>query len=90
MHKHSDKFHYFQPKAGTICFPALKESFCNSAEKFCAHLIAKHGILLVPGIHFGQPAGDRHIRLGLGRVDYRKNLDRLDEVISDPSINSIF
>jgi aspartate/methionine/tyrosine aminotransferase len=53
MHKHSDKFHYFQPKAGTICFPALKESFCNSAEKFCAHLIAKHGILLVPGIHFG-------------------------------------
>ena len=59
---HKDRFGWYRPKAGSIAFPALLQGTVNA---FCADLVRKTGVLLLPGTLYGR--GYRAFRVGYGR-----------------------
>jgi len=54
---------WLPPRAGSVAFPRLRH---GSAEDLAAPLAHDHGVLILPGSHFGMPA---HFRVGYGRSD---------------------
>ncbi len=52
----------------------------GDVDRFCADLVAKTGVLLLPGTLFD--AGDAHFRLGYGRSDLPRGLRVLEEYLS--------
>jgi aspartate/methionine/tyrosine aminotransferase len=73
---HSDRFNWHRPKAGSIAFPALLH---GKADRFCADLAAKAGVLLVPGTLFGKYPGA--FRIGFGRKNLPEALSHLEKYI---------
>ncbi|WP_321793779.1 aminotransferase class I/II-fold pyridoxal phosphate-dependent enzyme [Caballeronia sp. J97] len=60
--RHAARFEWHRPRAGTIGFVRLKHA---SAEQFCAELLERTGVLLLPSTLVDH--GDAHVRLGFGR-----------------------
>ena len=81
--RHSLLFEWAPPQAGSVCFPRLQVTagIIRGSEAFCAALLERTGILLLPSTVFGY--GDRHVRLGLGRDDLRQALELFDEYLGD-------
>ena len=72
----SDRFTWHRPRAGSIAFPALLH---DEADRFCADLVAKAGVLLLPGSLFGNyPAA---FRIGFGRMNLPEALHQLEKYI---------
>jgi aspartate/methionine/tyrosine aminotransferase len=58
-------FSWVRPRGGSIGFPRLGGGL--DADAFSAELVAKEGVLLLPGTRFGHPGN--HVRIGFGRAD---------------------
>jgi aspartate/methionine/tyrosine aminotransferase len=79
--RHAGQFDWARPRAGTVTFPRLRES--GPAEAFCADLLARKGVLLLPGeVYEYTGDGDGgHFRVGYGRVNLPEALAHLDEYL---------
>jgi len=75
INAHSHILSWSKPNAGTIGFARLK--IVTPALDFCEGIVAEHGIMIVPSEIFDY--GDKHIRLGFGRLSLQEGLDRLGE-----------
>jgi aspartate/methionine/tyrosine aminotransferase len=56
-----DSFTWYPPRAGAICWARYRQSV--GALDIVERLRAEHGVLLVPGEHFGMP---NYLRFGYG------------------------
>jgi aspartate/methionine/tyrosine aminotransferase len=72
--RNEDQFSWVRPKAGSVCFPALKH---GNIDQFSAGLVEEEGVLLLPASQFGYPGN--HFRLGYGRRDMVAGLMRLED-----------
>ena len=61
LKRFGDTFTWHPPQAGAICLVKYRQGI--SALDLVERMRAEHGVLLVPGDHFGLP---RHIRFGFG------------------------
>jgi aspartate/methionine/tyrosine aminotransferase len=66
------RLQWVRPQAGTIGFARVRDS----AEAFCAQTLASCGVLFAPANLF--EAGDRHIRVGLGRTTFDEAMHALE------------
>lgn len=66
-----------RPQAGPVALVGVNRP---SAEAFCQELIDEAGLLLLPATNLDYD--DRHVRFGFGRRDAARNLQRLDEYLS--------
>ncbi len=73
--EHAEIFEWTRPIAGPIAFPSLRGG--RSADPFCADLVAKAGIMLLPGSLYGPQFG-ASFRLGFGRRNLPEALARLE------------
>lgn len=60
LSEHEDWFEWVEPKGGLSVFPRLRR---GDSESFCQELLAREGILLLPGHVYGEP---QHVRFGFG------------------------
>jgi|WetSurMetagenome_2_1015567.scaffolds.fasta_scaffold185571_2 aspartate/methionine/tyrosine aminotransferase len=77
--RHPHRFAWVPPQAGTVCFPRLKcpgATGAPGAAAFCARLLERTGVLLLPSTVYGYE--DSHFRLGLGRDDFSAGLEVLE------------
>ncbi len=63
-----------RPKVGCIGFPRLLSDV--PAGRFAAELVEEEGVMLLPGSVYGHQGN--HFRLGFGRRNFPKALERLD------------
>lgn len=75
---HVELFAWHRPKAGSIAFPMLLR---GPVDKFCADLVKKKGVLLLPGTLYG--SGFNAFRIGFGRKNLPESLERFAEYIQD-------
>jgi aspartate/methionine/tyrosine aminotransferase len=73
---HQGLFHWYRPKAGSIAFPRLLR---GTVDEFCADLVEKAGVLLLPGTLYGD--GSNSFRVGFGRRNLPEALDKLEEYV---------
>ena len=73
---HEDLFVWDRPKAGSIAFPRLLR---GQADEFCAGLVEKTGVLLLPGTLYG--SGYNSFRIGFGRRNLPEAVDRFEEYL---------
>jgi aspartate/methionine/tyrosine aminotransferase len=71
-----DRFGWYRPKAGTIAFPHLRR---GAVDAFCADLVEKAGVLLLPGTLYG--AEYNAFRIGFGRQNLPEALERFGEYL---------
>lgn len=76
FHQHPDLFAWQRPKAGSIAFPLLQK---GSVDEFCADLVSKAGVLLLPGSLYGP--GYNAFRVGFGRRNLPKALEKFEDYI---------
>ena len=76
FHSHVDLFSWDRPKAGSIAFPLLLR---GAIDEFCADLVEKSGVLLLPGTLY--KGGYNCFRIGFGRKDLPDSLDRFEAYI---------
>ena len=92
---HAEIFDWVPPQAGTVCFPRLKAARATgghspasearatgtvrSAGEFCARVLERTGVLLLPSTVYDYD--DSHFRLGLGRKDFGEGLAALDDFL---------
>ncbi len=76
---HSDLFAWQRPKAGSIAFPRLLR---GEVDAFCADLVRRAGVLLLPGTLYDP--GFNSFRIGFGRKNLPDSLARLEEYLRDP------
>jgi aspartate/methionine/tyrosine aminotransferase len=74
--RHSARFAWQRPQAGSIGFPRLTGE--NIAD-FCKNLVEKSGVLLLPGSLY-EDSGN-HFRIGFGRKNFPDALTRLEEFL---------
>ncbi|MBI9045661.1 MAG: aminotransferase class I/II-fold pyridoxal phosphate-dependent enzyme [Anaerolineaceae bacterium] len=72
--QYPELFNWLPPMAGSIAFPELK---MHPVDTFCKNLVDTKNTLLAPGHLFGHVGN--HFRLGLGRRNFPKGIERLDE-----------
>lgn len=70
---HGDRFGWYRPNAGSVAFPALRHG--NVAD-FCAQLVSRAGVLLLPGTLYGSDYNA--FRIGFGRKNLPEALERLE------------
>jgi aspartate/methionine/tyrosine aminotransferase len=75
--RREDWFSWVRPQAGSMAFPRLLR---GHVEEFCDRLVKQMGVLLIPGSIYDD-AGN-HFRLGLGRKNLPKAVERFDEFLS--------
>ena len=73
---HRDLFAWYRPRAGSIAFPALLR---GTVEEFCADLVEKAGVLLLPGTLYGERFNC--FRIGFGRKNLPEALEKFDEYL---------
>lgn len=73
---HADLFEWHRPKGGSVAFPMLLR---GDVEAFCADLVKKAGVLLLPGTLFGSAFNG--FRIGFGRRNMPEALSRFQEYI---------
>jgi len=76
--KHAARVSWTSPLAGSIAFPEWIGA--QSVEDFCQAALAQQGLMIVPGSLFDHPG--RRFRIGLGRKNFAKALEHLDEFLS--------
>jgi len=76
---HERLFSWLRPRAGPVAFPAVR--FAPSCDDFCAGLLRRHGVLLLPGRLFA--AGPEHFRIGFGRRDFSCGLEKLSAYLAE-------
>lgn len=81
---HEATFEWSIPEAGLFAFPR----YCGpgTADEFCANLLEKMGVLLVPGSLFRSELAavpEDHVRVGFTRPETEEALDRLDEILAN-------
>jgi aspartate/methionine/tyrosine aminotransferase len=74
MQRHTDRFAWIAPRAGSIAFPQLLGD--RSIDEFVDALVRKEGVLLLPGSMYGYSGN--HFRIGLGRANLPEALKRLE------------
>ncbi|MFZ5631350.1 MAG: aminotransferase class I/II-fold pyridoxal phosphate-dependent enzyme [Bacillota bacterium] len=72
-------FSWQRPKAGPIAFPSIR--WDGHVEDFCTDLVHSKGVLLLPGNYFD--FGNRNFRIGLGRKNMPRCVERLEEYIRE-------
>ncbi len=70
-----DRFTWIRPSGGSIGFPRLTVPGV-AIDDWAAELVKAEGVLIVPGSVFGYSGN--HFRLGFGRTDLPKALERLE------------
>ncbi len=75
---HAGRFDWRRPRAGSIAFPTLRQ---GAVDAFCADLLRKKGVLLLPGTLYGP--GFNSFRIGFGRRNLPHALDRLEQYVRD-------
>ncbi|KND57393.1 Aspartate aminotransferase [Candidatus Burkholderia verschuerenii] len=76
--RRADRFEWHRPRAGTIGFVRLK---LGNAERFCADLLERTGVLLLPSTLIDH--GDAHVRIGFGKRNMPDVLGRLDAYLDE-------
>jgi aspartate/methionine/tyrosine aminotransferase len=79
MRRHAEYFSWQEPRAGPVAFPRI--NFAQASDDFCADLLKKQGVLLLPGRLFG--AGPEHFRIGFGRRNFSQGLAMLDAYMKE-------
>ena len=74
--RHSERFTWQRPKAGTIGFPRLLD---GDVDAFCSTLVKSVGVLLVPGTLFDDRGN--HFRIGFGRKNLPEAITRLEQFL---------
>jgi aspartate/methionine/tyrosine aminotransferase len=80
MSRRPELFEYSVPDGGCVSFPRYLGA--EGVDEFCRRAVEDHGVLMLPGSVYRSPLGDvprDRFRLGIGRADLPKSLDRLDE-----------
>jgi aspartate/methionine/tyrosine aminotransferase len=75
--KWSKQLNWLKPVAGSVSVVKVNEP---SAEQFCHMLATKFGVVLLPIKYMGYE--DKYFRIGLGRLDFKTNLDAFDKALS--------
>jgi aspartate/methionine/tyrosine aminotransferase len=75
--RHADLFSWVRPKAGSMAFPRY---LGRNVDRFCDELVKKAGVLLLPGSVYDDARN--HFRLGLGRKNLPRAVERLEEYLS--------
>jgi aspartate/methionine/tyrosine aminotransferase len=75
--RHGDLFTWARPQAGSMAFPRFLR---GNVEKFCDELVKEAGVLLLPGSIYDDSGN--HFRLGLGRKNLPKAVERLEQFLS--------
>lgn len=70
--RHRRHVEWVRPRAGSVAFPRL---LTRDADRLAEALVAREGVLILPGSRFGYPGS--HFRLGFGRIDMPVALERL-------------
>ncbi|MEE4377729.1 MAG: aminotransferase class I/II-fold pyridoxal phosphate-dependent enzyme [Candidatus Competibacteraceae bacterium] len=73
---HGELFKWHSPKAGSIAFPMLLQ---GKVDKFCADLVEKAGVLLLPGTLYGDEYNA--FRIGFGRKNLPESLERFEQYL---------
>lgn len=73
-------FSWVRPRAGSVAFPRLVSEEPGAIDRLCAELVETEGILLLPGSRFEH--GGNHFRIGYGRADMPRSLERLQHFLS--------
>ncbi len=71
---YTDLFAWYRPQAGSVAFPTLLK---GTVHEFCRDLIAKSGVLLLPGTLFSD--GLNSFRVGYGRKNMPEALHQLEQ-----------
>ena len=83
--RHAEVFHWVRPRAGSVAFPRLLRNV--PVARFTEALIAREGVLLLPGDVYGFPGA--HFRLGLGRANLPEALERLERFVRDGGLDAL-
>lgn len=78
MARRSDWLEWVPPAAGCLAYPGLVKEM--GANAFCARVLEKSGVLLLPGSVFDE-SDHRHLRIGFGRKSFPEGLAQLDEAL---------
>jgi aspartate/methionine/tyrosine aminotransferase len=70
---HREWFDWYRPKAGSIAFPRLLQ---GRVADFCADLVERAGVLLLPGTLYGEEYDS--FRIGFGRKNLPEALQKLE------------
>jgi len=76
--KYKQLFEWYKPKAGPIAFPKLKGDI--NVSEFCADLIEKEGVLLLPSDQYDFEGNN--FRIGFARKNMPEALDKLEKYIN--------
>jgi len=71
--RRAELFEWVRPNAGPIGFPRVRAEV--EVEPWCEQIAERAGVLLLPGVVYGQP---RHVRMGFGRANLAQAIERLD------------
>jgi aspartate/methionine/tyrosine aminotransferase len=74
----ADCLRWNRPRGGSIGFPRVE--CAEDTDGFCAELVERADIMLLPGSVFSY--GKRHVRIGFGREDLPEVLDRFAEYLA--------
>ena len=77
--EYQDCFEWNRPVGGSICFPRMTAG--DDTFSFCEELVKEAGIMLVPSRMF--QFGDHHVRIGFGRKDLPRVLERFSRYLDD-------
>jgi aspartate/methionine/tyrosine aminotransferase len=78
--RHPALFRWLAPDGGSIAFPAWTGS--ESIDEFCQAVLARRGVMVVPGRFFGYTGG--HFRVGLGRANFAEALAQVEAALDQP------
>jgi aspartate/methionine/tyrosine aminotransferase len=79
LERHRDLFEWVRPSAGPIGFPRV--ALDVDVLEWCEQIAERASVLLLPGSVYEQP---RHVRLGFGRVELPRALERLEGYLQHP------
>ena len=77
--RHETRFSWVRPRAGSVGFPRLCTNAPGAVDDFCARLVEREGVLLLPGSQFEHPGN--HFRIGFGRADMPQALEKLEDFV---------
>ena len=75
----SEQFEWVPPRGGSVAFPRLRSDAPNAIDRFCAELVEREGVLLLPGSYFEH--NGNHFRVGYGRADMPRALEGLERFL---------
>jgi aspartate/methionine/tyrosine aminotransferase len=83
--RRADAFTWIRPRGGSTGFPRLVAGgpAGASADRLAARLVEATGVLLLPSSTFG--FDDTHVRIGLGRTDLPRALEKVGDFLGAPA-----